>query len=147
MRTWIKENALYIAWMQATVAMAGSLYFSEVMKLPPCLLCWYQRIAIYPLVLVLGAAIVRGRKDVFAYSFPLALIGWAIAAYHNLLYYKIIPESIAPCTLGISCTTRQIEWLGFVTIPLLSLAAFTVIVIFLLLNRKENVERGDAAGQ
>lgn len=141
MPTWIKENALYIAWMQATIATVGSLYFSEVMKLPPCLLCWYQRIAMYPLVLIIGAAIVRGRKDVFAYSFPLALIGWGIAAYHNLLYYNVIPESIAPCTMGVSCTTRQIEWLGFVTIPLLSLAAFALILACLFIARMPAEEK------
>jgi disulfide bond formation protein DsbB len=67
------------------------------------------------------------------YVLPFSLIGLAISAYHNLLYYGILPESIAPCTAGVSCTTRQIEWLGFITIPLLALVAFSVISVCLLL--------------
>ena len=122
----------YIAWFQAAVATAGSLFFSEVMDLPPCVLCWYQRIAMYPLVLILGVAIVRRDMAVKIYSLPFALGGLALAAYHNLLYYGVIPESIVPCTSGVSCTSRQLEWLGFVTIPLLSLVAFLVVTLCLI---------------
>jgi len=129
---------LYVAWFQAVLATAGSLFFSEVMTLPPCVLCWYQRIAMYPLVAVLAVSILRRDNAERAYALPLAIVGFAIAVYHNLLYYKLIPESITPCTSGVSCTSRQIEWAGFITIPFLSLAAFLVILACLLLplNRK-----------
>jgi disulfide bond formation protein DsbB len=127
---------LYLALFFAATASAGSLFFSEVMKLPPCVLCWYQRIAMYPLVLILGVSIVRKDHGHIYYGLPLALIGLAIAIYHNLLYYKIIPESIVPCTSGISCTSRQIEWLGFITIPLMSLFAFSLISAFLFAQVK-----------
>lgn len=134
----LKDKLPYIAWTQALVATFGSLYFSEVMKLPPCVLCWYQRILMYPIVLIAAVGIIRRDKALPFYILPLSILGWLISIYHNLLYYKIIPESIAPCQLGISCTTRQIEWLGFVTIPLLSLVAFTVInVCFILYSRIE----------
>jgi len=59
---------------------------------------------------------------------PLAIIGWLISIFHNLLYYGIIPDALAPCTTGVSCTTKFIEYFGFVTIPLLSFLAFTVII-------------------
>ncbi|HKP67961.1 MAG TPA: disulfide oxidoreductase [Pyrinomonadaceae bacterium] len=118
---------VYLAWVAALVAAIGSLFFSEVMELPPCLLCWYQRIAMYPLVLVIGVGIVLRDRRVTAYALPLALAGLAISVYHNLLYYGLIPESITPCTQGISCTTVQIEWLGFITIPLMALSAFVII--------------------
>lgn len=121
----------YIAWFQAAVATAGSLFFSEVMALPPCVLCWYQRIAMYPLVVILGIAIVREDRTIAVYSLPFALGGLLISVYHNLLYYGVIPESIIPCTSGVSCSTKQLEWLGFVTIPMLSLAAFLVVSLFL----------------
>lgn len=117
--------------------MVGSLFFSEVMKLPPCLLCWYQRIAMYPLVLILPIGIISQDSKVRRYSLPLALIGFVIASYHVLLYYGVIPESIVPCTQGVSCTSRQIEWLGFITIPLLSFMAFTVISISLYFYRPQ----------
>jgi disulfide bond formation protein DsbB len=137
------EMLLYAAWFVGLTATVGSLFFSEVMELPPCVLCWYQRIAMYPLVVVLGAGIImRDYARVKFYALPLAAAGLAIAIYHNLLYYGIIPESITPCTQGISCTSRQIEWLGFITIPLLSLTAFTIITGFLLFykaKRKENL--------
>jgi disulfide bond formation protein DsbB len=133
------ELLLYIVWVTALLATVGSLFFSEVMELPPCVLCWYQRIALYPLILIVGAGILTKDVRVKIYALPLTLVGLAISVYHNLLYYKIIPESITPCTKGVSCTTRQIELLGFVTIPLLALAAFAVIALCLVLyRRKEN---------
>lgn len=123
---------IYLAWLQALIATLGSLFFSEVMALPPCVLCWYQRIMMYPLVLILTVGVLRADQHVRTYVLPLSVTGLAIAAYHNLLYYGLIPESIAPCTLGVSCTSRQIEWLGFITIPLLSLTAFAVITVCML---------------
>lgn len=127
----VRKHLLYLAWFQASVATAGSLFFSEVMNLPPCVLCWYQRIAMYPLVLILGISIIRKDGIAKVYGLSLAILGFAIAVYHNLLYYKIIPQSIIPCTSGVSCTSKQIEWLGFITIPFLSLVAFSVIILSL----------------
>lgn len=119
---------LFAVWLISLVAVLGSLFFSEVMRLPPCVLCWYQRIFMYPLVLVSTVGLLWRDPGALRYAWPLAAGGLAVAVYHNLLYYHLIPESIAPCTTGVSCTSRQIEWLGFITIPLLSLAAFTLIV-------------------
>lgn len=126
------EYLLYAAWIVVLVATIGSLFFSEVMELPPCILCWYQRIAMYPLVVVIGAGIITRDAKVKFYALPLALTGLAISVYHNLLYYGIIPESITPCKQGISCTTVQLEWLGFITIPLMALTAFTIVSACLL---------------
>jgi disulfide bond formation protein DsbB len=125
----------YLMWTVALAATAGSLFFSEVMDLPPCVLCWYQRIAMYPLVIVIGAGIIMKDARMKFYALPLCLAGLAVAVYHNLLYYGIIPESITPCTQGISCTSRQIEWLGFITIPLMALTAFIIIAVGLLVYR------------
>ncbi len=122
----------YLAWAVALVSTVGSLFFSEVMGLPPCQLCWYQRIAMYPLVFVIGAGIVMRDGRMKYYGLPLCLTGLAISIYHNLLYYGVVPESVAPCAAGISCTSRQIEWLGFITIPLMALAAFTALALCLL---------------
>ena len=128
---------IFSAWLVASVATLGSLFFSEVMMFPPCVFCWYQRICMYPLVVILSAGLFPVTKSVIKFSVPLALIGWMIAIYHNLLYYKILPESAAPCVRGISCTTVYIEWLGFITIPLLSLLAFSAILILLFFTNKE----------
>ena len=128
---------LLLAWTIALVATAGSLFFSEVMGLPPCVLCWYQRIAMYPLVVIIGTGIIMRDGRMRYYALPLCLWGLAVSVYHNLLYYGFIPESLAPCTAGISCTSRQIEWLGFVTIPLMGLASFVVVAVCLFFYRPE----------
>lgn len=133
----IRQYLVYIAWIQAIVATLGSLFFSEVMKLPPCVLCWYQRILMYPLIFIIPVGIFLKDKNLRLYVLPLSIIGLAIALYHNLLYYNIIPEAIVPCSTGVSCTTRQIQWFGFITIPLLSLIAFTVITILMLIERRK----------
>jgi disulfide bond formation protein DsbB len=124
-----------MAWVVALLATVGSLFFSEVMGLPPCALCWYQRIAVYPLVLIIGTGIVLRDARVRAYALPLALAGLAVSIYHNLLYYNIIPETLTPCSEGASCTERQVEWFGFITIPLMGLASFVGIVLCLIFYR------------
>ncbi len=130
-------NLIFGSWFVAAVSTAGSLFFSEVMMYPPCVLCWYQRICMYPLVIILMTGLFPADRNVVRFSLPLASAGWLIAFYHNLLYYKILPESVAPCRAGISCTTVHIEWLGFITIPFLSLVAFTIIISLLLVVRRK----------
>ena len=126
---------LQAAWLLAVVATLGSLFFGEVMKLTPCSLCWYQRICLFPLTAVLAAGIVLHDERVLCYSLPLVLVGLAIAVYHNLLDYDLIAEELVPCTEGVPCSARPIEWLGFVTIPLLSLLTFASILACLLAHR------------
>jgi disulfide bond formation protein DsbB len=129
-------NLLYGAWLIAIVSIIGSMFFSQIMDLPPCSLCWYQRIFIFPLGITLAAGFVQKDSKAFWYSFPLALIGWIISLYHNLLYYKVIPKPIVPCSSGVSCTEKQLEILGFISIPLMALASLTLILIFLILFYK-----------
>lgn len=123
----------YLSFLTVACATIGSLVFSEIFHFPPCVLCWYQRICIYPLVIILGVGIIEKNKNIYKYVLPLSLLGEVIAIYHNLLYYKILPESAAPCINGVSCTTKYIEYFGFVTIPLLSLIAFTLINVFMII--------------
>lgn len=136
MKDFIKNNALYGAFTVALMAMLGSLYFSEIANFPPCVLCWYQRIGLYPLVAIIGFAIYKRSRDILLPGFVLAGIAWVIGVYHNLLYYEIIPESAAPCLAGVSCTTKYIEWFGFVTIPLLAVIGATAILIGLIIHWK-----------
>lgn len=134
--TFLEKNALYLALAQAIVAMLGSLYFSEIAGYPPCYLCWFQRIFIYPTVLLLIVGILRRDGKVWQYILPLVSIGWLFSLYHNLLYYHILPWWDKPCKQGVSCTTKYIEWFGFVTIPLLALTAFSVIIGLMFLYRR-----------
>lgn len=116
---WLRIN--FLIALSATI---GSLYFSEIMKFPPCTLCWYQRICIYPLVIIFGAGLLTEDRGYRKYSMPLLFIGLVLAIYHNLLYYGIIAQELVPCTGTVSCSSKQLELFGFVTIPLLALISF-----------------------
>ena len=102
-------------------------------QLPPCVLCWYQRICMFPLVLILPAGLFPYDPKVIRYALPLAAIGGSIAAFHMLVVAGVTPESIQPCTQGVPCSEKVIEWFGFVTIPLLSVVAFAAIIALLVL--------------
>ncbi len=131
----------YVAWAMALIGTVGSLFLSEVMEFPPCTLCWYQRVAMYPLVIVIGAGIVMRDPRMRTYSLLLVLCGLLIAVYHNLLYYGFIPETLTPCSEGVSCSARQLELFGFVTIPLMSLAAFIALGLVLYFYKPGNNEK------
>jgi disulfide bond formation protein DsbB len=133
--------ALRISFVIALAATLGSLFVSEVLGYAPCVLCWYQRMAMFPLAVIFFVALWSGDARYARYSLPLASLGLAIAVYHNLLYYGVIPETIAPCEQGVSCTTRQVEILGFVTVPLMSLAAFLCLAALEVLTlRRPQIE-------
>lgn len=132
-----KKYALYLAFIISLLAMSGSLYFSEILKLPPCILCWYQRILMYPLVLIIAIGIIRKDEKLYNYVLPFSILGMIVAFYHYLLYIKVVPESFSPCTVGVSCITPQIDWLGFINIPLMSFLAFTAITAIMVLCQKK----------
>jgi len=130
-------DILFIAWLASMIAIIGSLFFSEVMMFPPCIMCWYQRICMYPLGIILLIALFPLDTKVLKFSQPFVAIGLFFAVYQNLLYYKILPESVQPCSQGVSCTSDYINWFGFITIQLLSLVAFIVIALLLYLFKKK----------
>lgn len=139
---WLGKVALYLALLQSIVATLGSLYFSEVRHFTPCVLCWYQRILMYPLVLIISVGILRKDKNVFAYVLPMSILGSLVALYQVLLQNGVLPQSIAPCTLAASCETKYTGYFGFITIPLMSLTAFTVISLCMLIYRKSVTSAG-----
>ena len=120
------------AWLIAAASTLGALFFGEIMQLPPCVLCWYQRIFMFPMALILPLGLFPLDRKVIRYGLALAVPGWGFAAFHQLLVAGVIPESIKPCTRGVPCSETVIEWFGFLTIPLLSLAAFSTIIALLL---------------
>ena len=124
-------SLIFGAWLISCLSMGGSLFFSEVMEFPPCILCWYQRIAMYPLVAIFIVGLFPLSKEVFKYSTPFVALGWLIALWHNLLHLGIIEEDLSPCREGVSCSTVYINWMGFITIPLLSFVAFSLLGIIL----------------
>jgi disulfide bond formation protein DsbB len=127
---------IFICWLIASVSALGSLFFSEIMEFAPCTLCWYQRIFMFPLVLIFLAGLFPLDKGIIRYSLPLALVGWGFALYHFLLYSGFIPESIQPCSKGVSCSETYLDVFGFITIPLLSLISFSIIIILLFILKR-----------
>ncbi len=123
---------VFTAWLIAATATLGALFMSEVMAFAPCMLCWYQRIFMFPLVFVLAAGLFPFDPRVVRYALPLAIGGLLVAVYHLLLTAGFIPENLTPCRQGIPCSTVQVQWFGFVTIPLLSAVAFTAIIASLI---------------
>jgi|TARA_B100001063_G_scaffold237434_1_gene258351 disulfide bond formation protein DsbB len=127
---------IFISFIVASLATLGSLFFSEIMEFIPCSMCWYQRIFMYPLVIIFLVNMLYPDDKIVKYAMPITLVGWAFSVYHNLLMFEIIPESIVPCVQGVPCSTEYINWLGFITIPFLSLLAYSSILVLLLIIKK-----------
>ena len=117
---------LYFAWLVSVIATGGSLYLSEVAGFIPCELCWFQRIFMYPLVLLLGMACFKSDKHIIPYMLPLSIIGGCFSIYH-ICEQKFGAPSV--CTGTVPCSGEYINLLGFVTIPMLALTAFILITI------------------
>lgn len=138
------RQAVWLAWSVAAVAMAGSLFFSLVESFTPCQLCWYQRIAMYPLaIILLVGALLRDRRTwLYAAVFP--VVGAAISVYH--IYIEVNPEKeSASCKAGIPCSTRWIDEFGYVTIPVMALSGFVLIGLLLVVSFIAS-RHGDDAG-
>ena len=125
-------SLIFSAWLIATVSTLGALFLGEVMGYTPCVLCWYQRITMFPLALVLAAGLFPFDPRVVRYALPLALAGLGLALFHLALIAGWIPDSIKPCQQGVPCSNVTVVWFGFVTIPLLSVLSFSLVVALLL---------------
>jgi disulfide bond formation protein DsbB len=132
-RTELASVALPVAFLVAATATAGSLYYSEVAHYTPCELCWYQRIAMYPLSLMLLIAAVRRDVGVSRYVVPQAVAGAAIAIYHYQL--QLFPDQGSTCDSANPCTFQWVDEFGFVSIPFMSLAGFLAIIALVVTAR------------
>ena len=124
-----KVWVLYFAWIVSVVATLGSLYFSEIKGFIPCDLCWFQRIFMYPLVVILGIGTFQSDISVKKFVLPLSIVGGSISLFHYLEQKVPGFGGIRPCVSGVPCRAEYINWFGFVTIPFLALTAFTLITI------------------
>src|SRR3989344_1769555 len=130
-----RRHALLFSFIVALIATSGSLFYSEIAGYTPCVLCWYQRIFMYPLVLVLGAALIGKKRGVVRYDAPLAAAGGLIALYHYSLQRFPLLLS-APCEAGASCARVYTFTFGYVTIPMMALTAFLLILAGMHLWKK-----------
>lgn len=128
-KVWI----LYFAWFVSLVATSGSLYFSEIKGFIPCDLCWFQRIFMYPLVVILGIGTFQSDTSVKKFVLPLSIVGSIISLLHYLEQKVPGFGGIKPCVSGIPCSAEYINWFGFITIPFLALLAFSLINICMVI--------------
>lgn len=129
---WIKKNPLYVAWVIVLAGVLLSLYVSEIMQMEPCDLCWYQRLALFPLAIILGMANYKKDLSVIPYALPLVWIGGVIAVYQALVQFAPATLSGATCGRGDDCTTPVFTFLGFITFPVLSAMGFLAIGVLLV---------------
>jgi len=132
-RSFILSNGMLMTWVVALVATLGSLYFSEVLMYEPCKLCWYQRILMYPLVIILTVSILRKDNKQYHYILPFSIIGLFVSSYHYLLQKTDLFKSFSIGCGLVACDSDYINWLGFITIPLLAWTAFLLITIIQIL--------------
>ena len=133
--TWARDAALPAATAIATFTTLASLYYSEVAGYQPCTLCWYQRIAIYPQVIVLGVASLRRDFEVWRTAVPLAVVGGVISIWHIVIERN--PALAGPCDPANPCTIKWVEEFGFLTIPTMALIAASAFIALTLLARRE----------
>ncbi len=122
----LQRYGAYLALVVALTAMLGSLYYSEVAGFVPCTLCWYQRILMYPLTLIILVGIISQDEYLPNYVLPLSIIGLGFSTYHYLVQQGVFAHPAA-CSAGIPCNLRYVNYLGFITIPLMALTAFVLI--------------------
>jgi disulfide bond formation protein DsbB len=133
---------LWLAWLMATVATLGSLYYSQIAHFIPCEYCWYQRIAMYPLAVILGIAAFKGDEQVRRYAYPLAITGGLISAYHYLIQH--MPDLAAgTCSTMTPCTAALVWKFDFVSIPFMALVSFATILMVLALDRTGTAAQTD----
>ncbi len=139
LRALIRYGGPWISTAIAALAVAGSLFYSESAGFIPCELCWYQRIAMYPLALVLAVGALRRDRGVVHYAIPLALVGFAVSAYHYQL--QLFPEQASTCVASNPCHEQWVQEFGFISIPFMAGSAFAAVLALQLAGWVEQRRR------
>lgn len=132
------NKTLLFSWTIAVIATLGSLTFSEALNFIPCTLCWYQRILMYPLAIILGIAFYRSDREIYRYTLPLSILGIVISGYHIALQKIPSLTQFEVCKSGVPCSKDYLNLFGFITIPMMAFTAFVIITICMILLTKQN---------
>lgn len=129
----VEEHFLIIGFLVALLASLFSLVYSEIIGFPPCELCWYQRVFLFPQVFIFGGALWEKNKKIVKYAMPLLSVGFVISVYQNFIYYFGKSDNLPCDASGVSCYKQLVsEFGGYISIPMLSLTSFLVIIALLL---------------
>ncbi len=134
----VKAWALPVAFALSLATMALSLYYSEFLGIEPCPLCWWQRIFLYPQVILLGIALYRRDTSIAVYSIALSVLGALFALYNHIL--QVMPSGTLPCPAAtVSCAQRFVFEFGYITLPLMGLTMFAALIVLMLFVRQFRV--------
>jgi len=139
---WVGAKAVPLAFLITLGATLGSLFYSNIMSYEPCLLCWWQRLFMYPQVILFAVALwscyVKTTQDkintVFMYTIPLSIIGGLIAVYQILLPY-LANVGVNCGATGVSCTKLYVLAFGYITIPVMSLTVFVILILLAIVSK------------
>lgn len=138
----VSQKSILFSFIIAITAMLGSLFYSEIAHYEPCKLCWFQRIFMYPLPFIFGVSLWKKDRNVIRYGLVLSAIGGLIALYHYLLQLGVVPNGACNVVgYSISCSQRFVMEMGYITIPMMSLTAFALITIFLLIGNGKTTKK------
>lgn len=140
----LAKHSMALSFFIALLSTIGSLLYSEVMGFQPCVLCWYQRIFMYPQIILLGLALWKKDRDVTLYSIALAIVSGTIGAYHY--YGQMFNPSALPCgVIGLTpaCSQRFIVEFGYITIPMMSITASAMIIVLMLAHKWHNAQKAE----
>ena len=111
-------------------AVVGSLVYANIIGFPPCDLCWYQRIFMYPQLIILFIAMRRKDKSVIDYLVPLSVIGGVIALYHSFIQWGFSIGPLIGCaSVGGECAKVYVREFSYITIPFMSFTVFAYIIV------------------
>ncbi|MCB0211677.1 MAG: disulfide bond formation protein B [Anaerolineae bacterium] len=130
LKDFLLQYGSYLALIPALAALLGSLYYSEIAGFIPCTLCWYQRILMYPLSIIILVGIITHDELLTNYVLPFSIIGIVVALYHYLIQLGVFSHP-STCAAGVPCDMHWVNYLGFITIPFMSLTAFILITIIM----------------
>lgn len=123
------KHSVLLAFLASLVALVASLFYSEIMGFEPCVLCWWQRVFLYPLAIIFGLALWRKAPKPFLYAKPLALLASVVALYHS--YVSLGGTSVLPCTaVGGACAKVYVLEFGYITLPIMGLTIALFIILF-----------------
>lgn len=138
MMSWLKGYFLYLAWLIAAIGFCVSVFYGEILGVSPCSLCWYQRMALFPLVVILGIAVYRGDRKVVPYVLPLVVIGGSIGIFQVLQRYFSFLHIPGICNLGVQCSNSWIQVFGFLDFPWVSSIGFILLFVLLILSMRSS---------
>lgn len=133
---WVNNNALILVFLVSLAGMLGSLAYEHLVGFPPCMLCWYQRIVMYPIVIITAVALIRKKaEEVLSYALALSILGALIGAWHNI--EKLIGKELVSCDAsGPSCLQTFVDGFGFIDIPVMSLTFFVLIILIIVTKKR-----------